>query len=85
MKSHIKTGDMVVVISGSHKGKSGKVLQLVKNRKRALVEGLNMVHCHQKPTNPNDPQSGGIIEREASIHVSNLMRESRYNSRQSKK
>lgn len=85
MKSHIKTGDMVVVLSGSQKGKSGKVLQLVKNRQRALVEGLNMVHRHQKPTDPNDPRSGGIIEREASIHVSNLMRESRYNARRLKK
>lgn len=85
MKSHIRTGEMVVVISGSNKGKSGKVLQLVKNRQRALVEGLNMVYRHQKPRDPNDPQSGGIIEREASIHVSNLMSESRYNARHSKK
>ncbi len=85
MKSHIKTGDMVVVISGSQKGKSGKVLQLVKSKQRALVEGLNMVQRHQKPTNPNDPLSGGIIEREASIHVSNLMQETRYNTRHAKK
>ena len=85
MKSHIKTGEMVVVISGSYKGKSGKVLQLVKNRQRALVEGLNMAQRHEKSRDPNDPQSGGIIEREASIHVSNLMHEARYNARLSKK
>lgn len=82
MKKHIKTGDTVVVISGSHKGKSGKVLQVVKGKDRAIVEGLNMVKRHQKATSQEDP--GGIIEREASLHVSNLMEESRYNARQSK-
>ena len=84
MKMHIKAGDSVVVISGSHKGKSGKVLQVNKVKGRALVEGLNIVKRHQKQTDPNDPQSGGIIEREASLHISNLMQESRYNARQSK-
>lgn len=79
---HIKTGDTVVVISGSQKGKSGKVLQIVKGKNRAIVEGLNMVKRHQKATSQEDP--GGIIEREASLHISNLMEESRYNSRQSK-
>jgi large subunit ribosomal protein L24 len=82
MKMHIKTGDTVVVISGSQKGKSGKVLQIVKGKNRAIVEGLNMVKRHQKATSQEDP--GGIIEREASLHISNLMEESRYNSRQSK-
>lgn len=84
MKMHIKTGDTVVVISGSQKGKSGKVLQINKVKSRAIVEGLNMVKRHQKQTDPNDPQSGGIIEREASLHISNLMAESRYNTRHSK-
>ncbi len=82
MKTHIKTGDTVVVISGSQKGKSGKVLQIVKGKNRAIVEGLNMVKRHQKATSQEDP--GGIIEREASLHISNLMEESRYNSRRSK-
>ena len=82
MKTHIKTGDTVVVISGSHKGKSGKVLQIVKGKNRAIVEGLNMVKRHQKPTSQEDP--GGIVEREASLHISNLMEESRYNGRRSK-
>ncbi|MBH54993.1 MAG: 50S ribosomal protein L24 [Opitutaceae bacterium] len=81
---HIKTDDIVVVISGSHKGKSGKVLQILKSKERAIVEGLNMVKRHQKQSDPNDPQSGGIIEREASLHISNLMEESRYNARQAK-
>ena len=84
MKMHIKTGDIVVVGSGSHKGKSGKVLQIHKLKKRAIIEGLNMVKRHRKQTDPNDPQSGGIIEREASLHISNLMEESRFNARQAK-
>ena len=82
MKMHIKTGDTVVVLSGSQKGKSGKVLQLIKAKDRAIVEGLNMVKRHQKATGQDDP--GGIIEREASLHISNLMEESRYNTRRSK-
>ena len=81
MKMHIKTGDTVVVLSGSQKGKSGKVLQLIKSKDRAIVEGLNMVKRHQKATSQED--AGGIIEREASLHMSNLMEESRYNARRS--
>lgn len=81
MKTHIKTGDTVVVISGSHKGKSGKVLEVLKSKERALVEGVNMVKRHKKPTNPQDPSTGGIIEGEGSIHISNLMEESKFNSR----
>jgi large subunit ribosomal protein L24 len=84
MKMHFKTGDTVVAISGSQKGKSGKVLQINKIKGRSIVEGLNMVKRHQKKTNAEDPQSGGIIEREASLHNSNLMEESRYNARRSK-
>lgn len=82
MKMHIKTGDNVVVLSGSQKGKSGKVLQVLKTKERAIVEGLNMVKRHQRATSQED--QGGIIEREASIHISNLMLESRYNARRSK-
>ena len=84
MKMQFKTGDTVVAISGSQKGKSGKVLQINKNKERSIVEGLNMVKRHQKQTSAEDRQSGGIIEREASIHNSNLMEESRYNARRSK-
>lgn len=81
---HIKTGDTVVAISGSQKGKSGKVLQINKVKNRALIEGLNMVKRHEKAKDPKDPSSGGIVEREASLHISNLMEESRYNVRRSK-
>ncbi len=84
MKTHIKAEDNVVVIAGSHKGKTGKVLQVIKGKDRALVEGVNMVKRHTKPSNPQDPTTGGIIEKEASIHISNLMEEGKYNARKSK-
>ena len=70
-KLHIKKGDNVIVISGNYKGKQGRVLEIQKNNYRAIVEGVNMVSKHTKPNNDN-PQ-GGIIKKEASIHISNLL------------
>lgn len=70
-KLHIKTGDTVKVLSGDDKGKTGKVLSVNLEKRRAVVEGLNMVTKHVKPTAAN-PQ-GGIEKKEAAIHVSNLM------------
>jgi large subunit ribosomal protein L24 len=67
----IKKGDTVKVISGNYRGKTGKVLKVFQSRNRAIVEGINFVKRHSRPTQ-NNPQ-GGIIEREASIHLSNLM------------
>jgi len=70
-KLHIKKGDTVVVIAGNSKGQEGKVLEVVRESERAIVEGVNMVSKHTKP-NAKSPQ-GGIIKKEATIHVSNLM------------
>jgi large subunit ribosomal protein L24 len=70
-KMHIKTGDTVLVIAGDDKGKKGKVLSVNILKRRVIVEGLNMVTKHVKPT-ANSPQ-GGIEKKEASIHASNLM------------
>ncbi len=69
MALRIKKGDMVQVITGDDKGKTGKVLQLLADG-RALVEGLNFVKKHMRKTQDN-PQ-GGVIEKEAPIHLSNL-------------
>ncbi len=69
-KLHIKKGDMVFVNAGDEKGKTGKVLEVNREKNRAVVEGINMVSKHTKP-NANNPQ-GGIIKQEASIHISNL-------------
>ncbi len=70
-KLHIKKGDSVIVISGNAKGSEGKVLEVVREKERAIVEGVNMVSKHTKP-NAKSPQ-GGIIKQEAPIHISNLM------------
>ncbi|MEE4176175.1 MAG: 50S ribosomal protein L24 [Bacteroides sp.] len=70
-KLHIKKGDAVKVIAGNEKGSQGKVLEVYPEKLRALVEGVNMVSKHTKP-NAANPQ-GGIIKKEAPIHISNLM------------
>ena len=70
-KLHIKKGDTVVVISGNSKGQEGKVLEVVRETERAIVEGVNLVSKHTKP-NAKSPQ-GGILKQESAIHVSNLM------------
>ncbi|HAM97364.1 MAG TPA: 50S ribosomal protein L24 [Marinilabiliales bacterium] len=70
-KLHIKKGDTVVVISGESKGQKGKVLEVMAEKQRAIVEGVNMVSKHTKP-NAEHPQ-GGILKQEAPIHISNLM------------
>ena len=71
MKIHIKKGDSVKVIAGDSKGSQGKVLEVDVEKYRALVEGVNMVSKHTKANakNPN----GGIVKKEAPIHISNLM------------
>lgn len=69
-KLHVKKGDRVQVISGNDKGTTGEVLQVFPAKNRAIVERVNMVKKHQKPTQDNP---GGIVEMEAPIHISNLM------------
>ena len=68
---HVKKGDTVVVISGKDKGKTGKVLSVFPKDKRVIVEGVNMVKKHQKPT--PKMQQAGIIEMEAPIYASKVM------------
>lgn len=68
---HVKKGDKVQVITGKDKGKSGKIIAAFPKKDRVIVEGLNMVKKHTKPSNVN-PQ-GGILNVEAPIHVSNVM------------
>jgi large subunit ribosomal protein L24 len=70
-KHKIKKDDLVVVISGKSKQKQGKVLKVVKDTNRVIIEGLNLVSRHTKPSasSPN----GGIIKKEAAIHISNVM------------
>ncbi len=70
-KLKLKTGDTVQVISGDHKGEEGKIVEIIKDKNRAIVEGVNLISKHTKPSAQN-PQ-GGIVKKEAPIHISNLM------------
>ena len=69
-KLHIKKGDTVMVIAGNDKGQTGEVLEVFPKKYRAIVDNLNMVKKHQKPTSDNP---GGIIDKAAPIHISNVM------------
>jgi len=69
-KLKIKSGDTVKVIAGDHKGTEGKVLKVFVDKNKAIIEGVNMVKKHTKPSAQN-PQ-GGIVEKEAPMHLSNL-------------
>ena len=80
-KAHIKKGDEVVVLAGKEKGKRGKILQLLPKKDRAVVEGLMMIKRHERQKDENTP--GQIVEREGSIHVSNLMAASKWDARRS--
>jgi len=82
-KFHIKKNDVVVVIAGAHKGKSGKILEIRGAKQRAVVEGVAMIKRHLKKSQEN-PQ-GKIAEREGTIHVSNLMLQSRFDASKRKK
>ncbi len=70
-KFHIRKGDNVQVVAGNSKGQTGRVIRMIPKQNRAVVEGVNMVSKHQKPSASN-PQ-GGIVKMEAPIHISNLM------------
>ena len=70
-KLHIKKGDNVMVVSGESKGQQGRVLFVDPEDRKAIVEGINMVSKHTKP-NADNPK-GGIVKKEAPIHISNLM------------
>ena len=67
----IKKGDTVQIITGKDRGKSGRIIKVLIDKKRVIVEGLNLINKHQRPTQEN-PQ-GGIVQKEASIHHSNVM------------
>lgn len=81
-KCHVKKGDEVVVISGAEKEKRGKIIQVSPRKQRVIVEGVKMIKKHAKKTQEN-PQ-GKIIEREGSIHVSNVMKAEKYDARRAK-
>jgi large subunit ribosomal protein L24 len=70
-KLHVKKGDTVIVITGDNLGSKGRILEINRKTEKAIVEGVNMMKKHTKP-NSKHPQ-GGIVEKEAPVHISNLM------------
>jgi large subunit ribosomal protein L24 len=68
-KFKIRKGDQVVAIAGKDKGKTGEVLRVLREEDRVLVQGINMIKRHQRPTQASP---GGIVEKEASLHISNI-------------
>jgi large subunit ribosomal protein L24 len=82
-KVHVKKGDEVVVIAGSEKGKRGKVIDVLTGKQRVIVEGAKMMkkHVRKSQTNPN----GAIIDREAPIHASNVMKAELFDARAAKR
>ena len=71
MPRHVRTGDVVMVTSGQSRGKTGRIKEILTKTDRVIVEGINLVTRHQRPTRTN-PQ-GGVVTREASIHISNVI------------
>jgi large subunit ribosomal protein L24 len=82
MKLHIKKGDEVVVLAGAEKGKRGKIIAVSPTKNRAIVEGLKMIKRHTRKS--QDHPQGAIIEREGTIHLSNLMKVDRFDARAAK-
>jgi large subunit ribosomal protein L24 len=82
-KCHVKKGDVVVVLSGTERGKRGRILQIVPEKQRVIVEGAKMIKRHTKKSQAH-PQ-GAIVEREGTIHLSNVMLAERYDARLAKR
>lgn len=82
-KSHVKKGDEVVVIAGTERGKRGKIIEVLKEKDRVIVEGLKMIkkHMRKSQVHPN----GTILEREGSLHISNVELASSYDARASRR
>lgn len=77
-KCHVKKGDEVVLISGSDKGKRGKIIEVLRDKQRVIVEGVHMIKRHVKKNQQNP--NGAIIEREGTVHISNVMKAEQYDA-----
>lgn len=78
-KFHVKKNDQVVVIAGTERGKRGKVIAVLRKKNRVIVEGVKMIKRHQRKSQQHP--EGGILEREGSLHISNVMRAETYDAR----
>ena len=82
-KQHVKKGDEVVVISGADKGKRGKIITVVPKQQRVFIEGVHIIKKHQRKSQQNP--NGAIVEREGTIHMSNVMLASKFDARAEKR
>jgi large subunit ribosomal protein L24 len=82
-KFHVKKGDEVVVLAGAEKGKRGKIISVETNKQRVIVEGVQMIKRHTRKSQQN-PQ-GAIVEREGTIHISNVMKAESFDARATKR
>ncbi|MSU61439.1 MAG: 50S ribosomal protein L24 [Pedosphaera sp.] len=82
-KSHVKKGDEVVVIAGTERGKRGKIIEVLRQKQRVIVEGVKMIKKHTRKSQTH-PQ-GAIVEREGTVHISNVMRAEAFDARASKR
>lgn len=82
-KFHVKKGDEVVIIAGADIGKRGKIIEVLRAKERVIVEGTHMIKRHTRK-NQNNPQ-GAIIEREGTVHISNVMSAEKYDARAAKR
>ena len=80
---HVRKGDEVVVISGAEKGKRGKIIEVITGKQRAIVEGIALIKRHTRKSQQH-PQ-GAIVEREGTVHVSNLMKVDKFDARAAKR
>jgi len=82
MAAHVKKGDEVVVIAGAEKGKRGRIIEILTNKNRAIVEGTHLIkkHTRKSQQHPN----GAIVEREGTVHLSNLIKAEKYDAKAGK-
>ena len=82
-KFHVRKGEVVVVLAGKEKGKRGKIIAVLRKQQRVIVEGVQMIKRHMRKS--QDHPQGAIVEREGSIHLSNLMKADQFDARASKR
>ena len=83
MKFHVKKGDEVVVLAGKEKGKRGKIIAVLRKQQRVIVEGAQMIKRHMRKS--QDHPQGAIVEREGTIHLSNVMKADQFDARAAKR
>ncbi len=82
-KFHVKKGEIVVVLAGKEKGKRGKIIAVLRKKQRVIVEGVQMIKRHMRKS--QDHPQGAIVEREGTIHLSNVMRVDQFDARVAKR